>query len=270
MIEEEVPFIQIVSKKLMKDNQGFGKHRGGMGYQVVLAMRDSPAFGFMLTAMGAKFPCVPGLFGGYGCPTYPLSRIQNVDVWEILKTDPGSFRYSIEELMNEQPFKDGHYSTHPMFLGYTLAQRGELYMISQGAGGGFGDPLERDAEDVMRDMDENLISDDVAWRIYRVVYDKETLRVDADATAKARDAARKDRIAASKPFKAFMAGWVKDKPSGKVPYYGSWADPALVHAGTPDSVHPAGQVFPPIMMPNPLQVKVDKLQAELDALKNKG
>jgi hypothetical protein len=171
--------------------------------------------------------------------------------------------------MNERPFKDGKYSTHPMFLGYTLAQRGELYMISQGAGGGFGDPLERDAEDVMRDMDENLISDDVAWRIYRVVYDKETLRVDADATAKARDAARKDRIAASKPFKTFMAGWVKDKPSGKVPYYGSWADPAMVHAGTPDSVHPAGQVFPPITMPNPLQVKVDKLQAELDALKNK-
>lgn len=265
-IEEEVPFIQIVSKKMMTDNQGFGAHRGGMGYQMILAMRDSPAFGFMLTAMGAKFPNVPGLFGGYGCPTYPLARIQNIDVFDILKTNPGSFRYSIEELMNERPFADAVYSTHPMFLGYTLAQRGELYMIAQGTGGGFGDPLDRKPEDVMRDMDEKLISHDVAWRIYRVVYDKATLRVDSEATKAARDEARRERIARSKPYKDFVADWVKSKPSAKVPYYGSWDDRTMVHAGSPDKLHPAAQVNPPVMMANPLQVKIDKLQAELAAL----
>lgn len=266
-IEEEVPFIQIVSKKLMKDNQGFGKYRGGMGYQMILAMRDSPAWGFMLTAMGAKFPNVPGLFGGYGCPTYPLAHIKGVDVFEVLKNNPGSFRYSIEELMNERPFPEAQYDTHPMFLGYTLANRGELYMIAQGTGGGFGDPLERDPADVMRDIDENLASHDVAWRIYRVVYDKETLRVDADATEKARAEAREVRIAESKPYKTFMAEWVKPKPSAKVPYYGSWNDKSLVHAGSPDKVHPAAEVNPPVIMPNPLQVKIDKLQAELDAMR---
>ncbi len=266
-IEEEVPFIQIVSKKMMKDNQGFGAHRGGMGYQMVLAMRDSPAFGFMLTAMGAKFPNVPGLFGGYGCPTYPLARIQNVDVFEELKTNPGSFRYSIEELMNERPFPDATYSTHPMSLGYTLAQRGELYMIAQGTGGGFGDPLNRDPADVMRDLDESLISHDVAWRIYRVVYDKATMRFDADATGVARDDARKARIAKSKPYKDFVAKWVQPKPSGKVPYYGCWSDKTMVHAGSPDKLHPAAQVNPPVIMTNPLQVKINKLEAELSALR---
>ncbi len=266
-IEEEVPFIQIVSKKLMKDNQGFGKYRGGMGYQMILAMRDSPAWGFMLTAMGAKFPNVPGLFGGYGCPTYPLAHIKGVDVFEVLKNNPGSFRYSIEELMNERPFPEAQYDTHPMFLGYTLANRGELYMIAQGTGGGFGDPLERDPADVMRDIDENLVSHDVAWRIYRVVYDKETLRVDSEATQKARADARETRIAESKPYKTFMAEWVKPKPSANVPYYGSWNDKSLVHAGSPDKVHPAAEVNPPVIMPNPLQVKIDKLQAELDAMR---
>tara|TARA_R110000868_G_scaffold20217_2_gene85805 strand:+ start:22995 stop:25250 length:2256 start_codon:yes stop_codon:yes gene_type:complete len=266
-IEEEVPFIQIVSKKMMKDNQGFGAYRGGMGYQMVLAMRDSPAFGFMLTAMGAKFPNVPGLFGGYGCPTYPLARIQNVDVFEELKTNPGSFRYSIEELMNEKPFPDATYSTHPMSLGYTLAQRGELYMIAQGTGGGFGDPLNREPADVMRDLDENLISHDVAWRIYRVVYDKVTMRCDVDGTKAARDDARKARIAKSKPYKDFMSKWVQPKPSGKVPYYGCWDDKTMVHAGSPDKLHPAAQVNPPVIMTNPLQVKINKLEAELNALR---
>ena len=262
-IEEEMPFIQIVSKKMMKDNQGFGRQRGGMGYQMILAMRDSPAFGFMLTAMGARFPNVPGLFGGYGCPSYPLSRISGVDVFEILKSDPASFRYSIEELMNERPFPEAKYSTHPMTLGYTLASRGELYMIAQGTGGGFGDPLEREPADVMRDMDEGLISDDVAWRIYRVVYDKETLLVDEAATAMARDEARRERIAKSKPFDVFCREWVKDRPSGKVPYYGSWDDKTMVHAGDPDKLHPAARVNPPVVMAHPLQVKIDRLEAEL-------
>lgn len=268
-IEEEMPFIQIVSKKMMKDNQGFGTQRGGMGYQMILAMRDSDAFGFMLTAMGAKFPNVPGLFGGYGCPTYPLARVSGVNVFEILKTDPGSFRYSIEELLNERPFPDAKYSTHPMTLGYTLAQRGELYMIAQGTGGGFGDPLDRKPADVVRDLDENLISHDVAWRIYRVVYNKETLLVDEKATAAARDEARRERIAKSKPFDAFCKDWVKDKPSGKVPYYGCWDDKTMVHAGSPDKLHPAAQVNPPVVMAHPLQVKIDRLEAEVASLRGK-
>lgn len=268
-IEEEMPFIQIVSKKMMKDNQGFGRQRGGMGYQMILAMRDSDAFGFMLTAMGAKFPNVPGLFGGYGCPTYPLARVSGVNVFEVLKKDPGSFRYSIEELMNERPFPDAKYSTHPMTLGYTLAQRGELYMIAQGTGGGFGDPLERAPADVIRDLDEGLISHDVAWRIYRLVYDKETLHVDEKATAKARDDARRERIAKSKPFDAFCKDWVKDKPTGKVPYYGCWDDKTMVHAGSPDKLHPAAQVNPPVVMAHPLQVKIDRLEAEVASLRKK-
>ena len=88
---------------------------GGMGYQMILALRDSPVWGFMLTAIGSKFPNVPGLFGGYGCPTYPLCRISNVDVFETMRSDPSQFRFSIEELMNDRPFPEGEYSTHPMF-----------------------------------------------------------------------------------------------------------------------------------------------------------
>ena len=80
---------------------------------------------------------------------------------------------------------------------------------------------------------------------------------------------RRERIAKSKPFDAFCEGWVKDKPSGKVPYYGSWDDRSMVHAGSPDALHPAGQVNPPVIMPHPLQVKIDRLEAELAAARKK-
>lgn len=264
-IEEEMPFIQLVSKKLMRDNQGFGRQRGGMGYQMVLAMRDSEAFGFMLTAIGAKFPNVPGLFGGYGCPTYPLARVSGVDVFEVLRTNPGRFRYSIEELMNERPFPEATYTTHPMSLPYSLAKRGELYMIAQGTGGGMGDPLDRDPAGVIRDIDEGLLSHETAWRVYKVVYDKDTSRVDLEATEKAREEARRERIATSKPFEEFRAAWETDRPSDKVPYFGSWGDKTRVHAGSPDVTHPAGRPNPPVRLPNPLQARIDVLERELAA-----
>jgi N-methylhydantoinase B/oxoprolinase/acetone carboxylase alpha subunit len=266
-VEEEMPFLQLVSKKLMRDNQGFGASRGGMGYQMVLAMRDSPAFGFMLTAIGAKFPNIPGLFGGYGCPTYPLARIRGVDVFEVFLRDPGSFRYTIEELMNERPWPEASYSTHPMSLPFQPARRGELYMIVQGCGGGFGDPLERDPARVLADLDDGLLSPEAAWRVYRVVCDQDTRGVDAEATRLAREAARRERLEQSLPFAEFVAGWMRPGPDPAVPYYGCWDDPGRVHAGRADRTHPAGQVDPPVLMPNPLAVRIEQLEAELAALR---
>lgn len=266
-MEEEMPFCQIVSKKLMQDNQGFGAHRGGMGYQMILASRVSDSWGFMLTAVGSKFPNIPGLFGGYGCPTYPLCRVSGVDVYDVLLENPEQFRYTIKELMNEQPIEGATYSSHPMFLPYSLASRGDLYMIAQGAGGGMGDPLLRDPADVLKDVDEGLLSADAVQRVYRVVYDERSLRLDVEATQASRDAARRERIARSRPYADFCRDWVKDKPNGKTPYYGSWADPGIVHTGSPDETRPAGQAFPPIMMPNPLQTQIDRLADENAALR---
>lgn len=266
-MEEEMPFVQLVSKKLMRDNQGFGRQRGGMGYQMMLALRDSPAWGFMLTAIGSKFPNVPGLFGGYGCPTYPLARVRGVDVFEAMKTDPGRFRFSIAEMMNERPFDDAEYSTHPMSLPYALASRGELYMIAQGTGGGFGDPLERDPADVMRDYEEDLISPDVAWRIYRVVFDPQTRIVDETATAEARDAVRKERLAGAMSYDAFCARHVTPEPPADLPYYGSWGDPKTIYGGSPDRCFPAGHANAPVLMPNPMQVKIEALEKQIAELK---
>lgn len=221
----------------------------------------------MLTAIGSKFPNVPGLFGGYGCPTYPLARVRGVDVFEAMKTDPGRFRFSIAEMMNERPFEDAEYSTHPMSLPYALASRGELYMIAQGTGGGFGDPLERDPADVMRDYEEDLISPDVAWRIYRVVFDPQTRIVDEAATAEARDAVRKERLAGAMSYDAFCARHVTSEPPADLPYYGSWGDPETIYGGSPDRCFPAGHANAPVVMPNPMQVKIEALEKQIAELR---
>jgi N-methylhydantoinase B/oxoprolinase/acetone carboxylase alpha subunit len=263
LIEEELPFVQIVSKKLMRNNQGFGRHRGGMGYQMILSLRNSDNFGFMLTAIGAKFPNIPGIFGGYGCPTYPLARVSGVDIFDVLKTDPARFPFSIEQIMNERPFESARYSTHPMFLRYELAKKGELYMIAHGTGGGFGDVLERDPAHVLRDVEDELLDAETALRVYGVVYDADTLIVDTDKTQAARDTIRRERIAKSKPYDEFVRGWVTDGPSDKVRYFGSWEDPSMVYAGSRARYHPAGKIDPPVVLENPLEMEVNKLRREL-------
>jgi hypothetical protein len=155
-------------------------------------------------------------------------------------------------------------------LPYAFAARGELYMIAQGTGGGFGDPLERDPADVMRDYEEDLVSDEVAWRIYRVVFDPQTRIVDEDATAKARQAVRDERLAGAMSYDAFCAQHVTAKPPADLPYYGSWDDPRTLYAGSPDVSFPAGEARPPIIMPHPLQVRIDALERQVAAFQGAG
>lgn len=76
IIEADVPFLQRTSKKIKRDNQGFGKHRGGMGYEIAVTAKGTQLWGFATVSGGSTFPAVPGLFGGYGCATYPLAKIK--------------------------------------------------------------------------------------------------------------------------------------------------------------------------------------------------
>ena len=264
--EQEVPFLQLVSKKILKDNQAFGKFRGGMGYEMMVATKDSEFWGFMVTCLGSKFPITQGLFGGYACPTYPLCKVKEDDIYEVMKDTPEHFRHSMVEVMNEQPFKNAQYSTHHMGLQYELAKRGELYMISQGSGGGYGDVLEREPESVLEDLRNDLISHSVAHDIYQVRYDEETLALDAEATEKARVTLRKKRLKKGMTYKQYMKKHVTKKPPEYPPFYGCWgSDRDTIYAGSPD-VKTSADAIQPIMMPNPKDVRIAELEAQIKKL----
>ncbi len=264
-MEQEVPFIQIVSKELMKDNQGFGKFRGGQGHEMMVATKDSPMWGFMVCCIGSKSPNVPGLFGGYGCPTYPLAKVRGVDVYKVLAEDPDSFSYSIEEVMNNRPWPEATYSTQHMGLQFEIAQRGELYMIAQGSGGGYGDVLDRDPAMVIKDLEEGLISPETAKNVYHVIYDPELLTVDQAATEEERANERAARIARGVPFDEFVSNWTTNEPPAHLPWYGSWTDRDVIFSGSPE-VFTTADAIVPVMMPDPRDVKIAALEAKVHAL----
>jgi acetone carboxylase, alpha subunit len=279
IIEDDVPFLQLISKKIKRDAQGFGKHRGGMGYEMAVAAQGTPLWGFATVSSGSKFPPIPGVFGGYGCPTYPLAKIKGVNVFEQLQDDPSTWSFDFESLMNSRPFAEAHYSTHHMGMGFELAEEGEVYMICQGSGGGYGDVLDRDPESVLADVAAGYLSPETAREIYFVVYDEGNLAVDAEATTAARDAERGARKARSLPYSDFVASWVTAEPPQHLPYYGSWGDDnSVIHATAWTSRGPvrvAGPMseLPPIMLPNPnvlalaaQQARIAELEARLREL----
>ncbi|PSR34468.1 MAG: acetone carboxylase subunit alpha [Sulfobacillus benefaciens] len=261
--EEENPFMQLVSKKLMRDNQAFGKFRGGQGYQMMMTTKGSPFWGFMTTCIGSKFPSITGLFGGYACPTYPLCKVKGVNVFEEFQIHPERFSFTIEDIMNDRPFPNATYSTHHMGLQFELAKDGELYMITQGSGGGYGDVLERDPQLVMKDLEEELISPWTASEIYHVVYDPDTLRVDEEATLQERLQERQRRLQRGVPYQEFVKTWVTNEPPADLPFFGSWNDRDVIYAGGyagMPQTKMAADAITPVMMPDPKDVRIAELE----------
>jgi len=261
ILEEETPIVKIVPHRLMTDNAGFGKYRGGTGYQVIATVRRSDAFGFMTTCVGSKFPSTYGLFGGYGAPTYPLCKVKGINAFEKLRELPES-EWTAANIMNSRPFEGAKYSTHHMGMQYEVVKQGELYMIVQGAGGGYGDPLEREPEQVMRDVREQTTSEGTAREIFKVAFDSRTLLVDSEQTNSLRSAEREARKRRGRPFDEFAKDWVKATPPQNLPYYGAWENRDIIFLGSPDNAAARGATQG-VTMPDPRDVRIAELEDKL-------
>jgi hypothetical protein len=254
---------------------GFGKQCGGMGYEMIVASEGTPLWGFMTVTSGAKFSSVYGMFGGYGCGTYPLARVKGINVYDVLRKDPSRFDLSIEKVMNQQPFENGQYMTSHMGLQFDIAKDGELYMMSQGAGGGYGDPLERAPLAVVKDVELNRITNKVAREIFAVAVDPVTFILDVDATEVLRAEARSARLERGKPYAEFLAEFVTPEPPKDLLYYGAWGDETDELTATVFGIDGPVRVTAPIaelpiiMLPDRRDLKVAELESRVRELEEK-
>jgi N-methylhydantoinase B/oxoprolinase/acetone carboxylase alpha subunit len=269
--EDKLPFIYALSKKLWPDNVGYGKYRGGAGYQFGLMRFGDQPFGFQGFTCGSYFPSTQGLFGGYACPTYAVCRVRGKNLFEDFKQNPELFEADMFAILNEQPYEGAHYESLEMAVPFELYPEGELFMQSQGCGGGYGDVLERDPGLVIKDIEENLISQDTAVDLYRVVFDPVTLVIDHEATAQRKEEERRARLERGSSWDEFVTRHVRPEPPSTVLYFGNWNESEELYAG-PYGKGLAGQL-PPIILPDPLVVENQNLKAqlaELQAQRNAG
>jgi acetone carboxylase, alpha subunit len=65
-----------------------------------------------------------------------------------------------------------------------------------------------------------------------------------------------------------VKNWVTDEPPAHLPFYGCWKDRDIIYAGSPDNKMTEGNLKA-VWLPNPKDVRIAQLEAELEALKNK-
>lgn len=90
-------------------------------------------------------------------------------------------------------FKQGEQPREVRRLTAEIFKRGDLLSIRTSGGGGWGDPLERDPRSVLEDYKNELISLDVAERIYGVVIDPTKLEIDWARTKALRERLEKQK-----------------------------------------------------------------------------
>ncbi len=155
IFESDTPLI-VESRGLVKDSGGPGKQRGGIGRKMVVRIPDDaqkPSAPTTIAVQAGRYRYPPaGLFGG----------------------QPGS---KAQFLKNDEPADPS---------GLTFCNPGDALAFHSAGGGGFGDPLERDPEDVERDVLNEYVSVERARTEYGVVINPETLKLDNDKTAKLR------------------------------------------------------------------------------------
>jgi N-methylhydantoinase B/oxoprolinase/acetone carboxylase alpha subunit len=272
LAEEELPYVRLVGQQLAKDRIGFGKYRGGLGYEQMVTVRSSSFWGFMTGQCGSKHPSVYGVFGGYGCPAYPLAKVKGINIFEEIKENPNALKLDIVEMMNAQEIPEADYVVQEAAMSFEPCAEGEIYMICQGAGGGYGDVLERDPFQVLKDVEENILSTALAEEIYKVIIDPETLILDETASINARCEEREKRKVRGRPYKEFCKDWVQLGPSEDLPYMGSWGDTGEEIIASPPGESRytmQGDEMTAVMLSNPKDRRIRELENEIRQLRNK-
>ena len=170
VIEAEQP-VEILAYEFLPDRAGAGKFRGGAPYFRDYRFTEREAV-LQVRSDRARFRPY-GLYGGM--PGQPSANY-----------------------LNPQDNNQKLTSKPTMII-----QEGDVFRHELAGGGGWGDPLERDPADVLRDVRNELVSIKSAKNDYGVIIDDELFNVDTNKTNALRQTMHKKRAGAKLPFVAW-------------------------------------------------------------------
>ncbi len=172
--EQVVPLFYL-HRKLTPDTGGAGKFRGGVSAEVALTLGGIEKAMALIMTHGVESPNTAGLAGGW-----PGSTVVQSMSWGAI--DGGL------------PNDSGKWERFGPKPGLMPMTNRDVYSVIWQGGGGWGDPLEREAADVARDVASGAVSVENAREIYGVVVNGSG--ADAAATERQRDAIRRARVGA--------------------------------------------------------------------------
>jgi N-methylhydantoinase B len=183
-LEANFPLLYLFRRNT-KGGAGAGKYRGGTGGESALTVHDAPEGkikGIALGVAGLR-NSGQGMFGGYpGAPSLLMLK-EGTRVGEMIAEN---------KLPDELDDVDGNSRLLP-YCEFDIGKNDVLYM-RMSSGGGYGDPLEREPERVLSDVEDGIVSREEAKEIYGVVIEEEDLVLDLSASDKLREDLRQERL----------------------------------------------------------------------------
>jgi len=179
--------LRYLFRRRMKDSGGPGKYRGGTGMELALVPHDAPDGGihYVVSGKGAEFPMSDGLAGGLPGSPNSYVWVHNNEVAREGTNVDMAYAQSLDDMPGVK--EDVTWGVFP------LMGQDALYVRWNG-GGGYGDPLARDPDAVLADVENGLISEGAARSVYGVVVKAEAKEVDRVATRDLRERLISERV----------------------------------------------------------------------------
>lgn len=198
-----------LSRRFKPDTAGYGRFRGGSGWEALRYVHGVASLQLYSFREGRSFHGGAGIFGGYPNSADYKVWVRNTNMPELIEArEPyplGEFEPSnseIERMVTGDVTRVNEGLMFPQVFG-----NGDLFLSMFSGGPGYGDPLERDPESLMEDIERYVFTPETVRRAFGVVVDGDGDRpsVDRDATQRERAEIRARREARSVPFDEFHA-----------------------------------------------------------------
>ena len=181
-LEANFPLLYLFRRNT-KGGAGAGRYRGGTGGESALTVHDAPEGKIKGVALGVAGlrNSGQGIFGGYpGAPSLLMLK-EGTKVDEVI---------AAEKAPDQLDDIGGDGRLLP-YCEFDIGKNDVLYM-RMSSGGGYGDPLDREPERVLIDIENGIVSQQEALEIYGVVVAGEAL--DAAGTEDLRVNLRRQRL----------------------------------------------------------------------------
>lgn len=182
--EQRAP-MRYLYRRLADNTAGIGRQRGGQAAEVAFHLHETDSAEGLVMTHGLEVPNAVGLFGGF-----PGSTVRQ-RIGRAVLDDGGAFPQ--EPLPQDPADIGGEWTEFGPKPGRFPMEQDDVFAASWQGGGGFGDSLRRDPEEVVSDLRQKRITEQVATETYGVVLTDENT-VDAEATAARRSEMRDDRV----------------------------------------------------------------------------
>lgn len=185
--EMNLPFM-CLGRRQAPDSGGYGKYRGGMAPEQMYMIHGTNEFLLGSHGTSRRTPPNFGMFGGYPSPGMEsrLALRSEIARWFANSRSPASF--------DEVKALGGEIIDPPNCFHGASVKEFDMVINRLGGGGGYGDPLDRDPEKVVEDVVNEATSLEVARKVYGVMLNAKTLKLDKQATEEERERIRKTRL----------------------------------------------------------------------------